>query len=66
VDAALIPDLSLRALLSDHSPAYRQQRFNTTSGGFYLSQAFAKQHLTSINQAILACQQQMPTPAEPD
>jgi ABC-type amino acid transport substrate-binding protein len=66
VDAALIPDLSLRALLSEHSPAYRQQRFNTTSGGFYLSQAFAKQHLTSINQAILACQQQMPTPAEPD
>lgn len=66
VDAALIPDLSLKALLSDSSPVYRQQRFNTTSGGFYLSQAFAKQHLTAINQAILACQQQIPKPVQPD
>lgn len=66
VDAALIPDLSLRGLLSDTSPLYQQQVFNSSSGGFYLSQNFAKQHLSAINQAILACQQAMPAPAHPD
>ena len=66
VDAALIPDLSLSALMSDSSPAYQRQVFNTSSGGFYLNQEFAKQHLSAINQAILACQQRMPMPAQPD
>ena len=66
VDAALLPDLSLNALLSKQSPVYRQQLFNTTSGGFYLSKTFGKQHMHSINQAILACQQQIPKPALPD
>ncbi|WP_233081471.1 substrate-binding periplasmic protein [Rheinheimera soli] len=66
VDAALLPDLSLKALLSEQSPLYRQQVFNTTSGGFYLSKAFGKQYIHSINQAILACQQQIPKPALPD
>jgi ABC-type amino acid transport substrate-binding protein len=66
VDAALIPDLSLKALLSDRSPVYRQHIFNTTSGGFYLSKEFAKHHLHSVNQAILLCQQQISKPALPD
>ncbi|MDF3124549.1 transporter substrate-binding domain-containing protein [Rheinheimera sp. 1928-s] len=66
VDAALLPDLSLNALLSEQSPLYHQQVFNTTSGGFYLSKAFGKRHIHSINQAILACQQQIPKPALPN
>lgn len=66
VDAALIPDLSFKALVSEKSPVYRQRLFNTSSGGFYLSKAFARQHLSVINQAILSCQQKMPAPAQPD
>lgn len=66
VDAALLPDQSLAAIVNSKSPGYRQQVLNYASGGFYLSQSFAKQHLTKINQAILACKQQMPKPVQPD
>lgn len=66
VDAALVPEQSLAATLTDTSPGYRKQLFNYASGGFYLAPAFAKQYLVNINQAIEGCQQQIPKPAQPD
>jgi ABC-type amino acid transport substrate-binding protein len=66
VDAALVPDQSLAAALTDNSPSYRKQLFNNAPGGFYLTPSFAKQHLGNINQAIQHCQQQIPKPAQPD